>query len=180
MVDLTNKMMNKRILVEFLAEFLGMFVFICFGLGSVAQSVLYGNQISFVVSLAFSFGITFGIIIAGNISGIRPCSFLKISAFKNFFDFIGGHLNPAVSLAFLLNGQIKFIKFLVLIAAQLLGAFLSALFIFMIYQEALVNKVGSVRDVSGINGTARIWVTYPANDISIVSLINRLLIKTNN
>ena len=70
-MDFKNKflMTNNRELVVFLAEFLGTFVFICFGLGAVAQSVLYGNQSNFAVSIAFSLGLTFGIMIAGNISG---------------------------------------------------------------------------------------------------------------
>jgi glycerol uptake facilitator-like aquaporin len=67
--------MKNRGFVEFLAEFLGTFVFICFGLGAVAQSVLYGNQSNFAVSIAFSLGLTFGIIIAGNISG--TCNLFK-------------------------------------------------------------------------------------------------------
>jgi glycerol uptake facilitator-like aquaporin len=78
-------------------------------------------------------------------------------------------LNPAVSLAFLLNGTIKPLKFLVLVSAQLLACFFSALFVYMAYYEAIENKVGGSRLVSGVNGTAGIFATYPPNNVSIVS-----------
>src|ERR1043165_7713580 len=54
-----------------LAEFLGTFVFVSFGIGSIAQYLLskkeYGNWIT--VALGFGLGLTFGIIISISISG---------------------------------------------------------------------------------------------------------------
>ena len=61
--------MQNQTMREFLSELLATFVFLSFGLGSVAQSVLYENESSIAVSLSFAFGITLSIIIAGNISG---------------------------------------------------------------------------------------------------------------
>ena len=78
-------------------------------------------------------------------------------------------MNPAVSLAFLLNGQIKPLKFLILISAQFLGCFFSALIVYMAYYEAIENKVGDLRLVSGVNGTANIFATYPPINVTIVS-----------
>jgi hypothetical protein len=53
----------------FLAELLGTFVFISFGLASVAQYIFVG-KISFLsVNVSFGFGLSMGIIISGKISG---------------------------------------------------------------------------------------------------------------
>ena len=61
----------------------------------------------------------------------------------------------------------------------MIGAFFSAFTIFIIYYEALNNKVGKSRTVTGTDATAGIWATYPAPKISIVSIILFLLIKIN-
>ena len=47
----------------------------------------------------------------------------------------GGHLNPAVSIANLTLGLIDFTQFLVYIAAQLVGAFLGAVLVFLAYKK---------------------------------------------
>lgn len=61
---------EKLILRELLAEAFGTFIFLSFGLGAVAQHILYENSTpSIAVNLAFCFGITLGILIAGNITG---------------------------------------------------------------------------------------------------------------
>ena len=47
----------------------------------------------------------------------------------------GGHLNPAVSIGFLVLGDISFVQFLVYVAAQLIGAFLGAVLVFLAYKK---------------------------------------------
>lgn len=47
----------------------------------------------------------------------------------------GSHLNPAVSIALLILGNITFVQFLVYIAAQLVGAMLGALLVWITYRR---------------------------------------------
>jgi glycerol uptake facilitator protein len=47
----------------------------------------------------------------------------------------GAHLNPAVSIAQLILGKIDFVQFLVYIAAQMVGAFIGAVLVWLAYKN---------------------------------------------
>jgi glycerol uptake facilitator protein len=49
----------------------------------------------------------------------------------------GGHLNPAVSFAFLVQGKLSLLRFLVYTFAQNLGAFLGAVMVYLAYINEL-------------------------------------------
>lgn len=97
---------------KYIAEFIGTLVLVLFGCGSaVAANLLLYNNVSVDVPLAFStlaISFAFGLVIVamaysvGNISGC--------------------HINPAVSLAMLINGRMTLKDFIFYVAAQLLGA----------------------------------------------------------
>jgi glycerol uptake facilitator protein len=73
---------RETLLGELSAEYLGTFVILIFGIGVVAQVVLYGGDFGdyMVIPFAWGFGVALAIYVAGGISG--------------------AHLNPAVTLAF--------------------------------------------------------------------------------
>lgn len=48
-------------------------------------------------------------------------------------------MNPAVSLAMVLTGRMYIKRFFVYVASQLIGAFLAALFVFIVYLDGLKN-----------------------------------------
>ncbi|KAJ8340468.1 hypothetical protein SKAU_G00351010 [Synaphobranchus kaupii] len=77
--------LRRNITKEFLAEFLGTFVLILFGCGSVAQTVLSrGTQgETLTIHIGFTLGVMMAVYIAGGVSG--------------------AHVNPAVSLAMFLG-----------------------------------------------------------------------------
>ncbi|XP_076443939.1 aquaporin-10-like [Babylonia areolata] len=133
---------------EFLAEFLGTFLLVTFGDGSVAQAVLGGPTAGGAITIAWSFGvgITLGVMVSGNISG--------------------GHINPAVSLAMVFLRKLPLRKLPVYALAQYLGAFLASLFIWLVYMDALEHYDGGKRMVEGVNATAGIWSTYPQPYVS--------------
>jgi MIP family channel proteins len=128
---------------EMLAEFLGTFILIVFGTAVVAQVVLSGqaNGSYLSINLAWGLAVVMGVYVAGGVSG--------------------AHLNPAVTLTLAVRRGFPWGKVLPYCAAQLAGAFIGALVMFVTYREAFNHFDGGVRQVMGPQGTAGIFATYP-------------------
>jgi len=56
----------------------------------------------------------------------------------------GGHLNPAVSFGFLIQGRLSLLRYLVYTVAQNLGAFLAALMVYLSYINELHGYMGGM------------------------------------
>jgi len=125
------------------AEFLGTFILVSFGLGSIAQALLSkganGNWIT--IALGFGLGLALGIAVSGVISG--------------------GHLNPAVTITLAVYRKFSWVKVPVYIIAQTLGAFIASAVVYLNYVAAINNFAGDTRAVTGSNATAGIFATYP-------------------
>jgi aquaporin Z len=93
---------------KFLAEFYGTFILVFIGTGSIA---LNPNADLITVAFAFGFAVILAIYTIGHISG--------------------AHLNPAVSLAMVLDRRLSWTDFGIYILAQLLGALFASLTILM-------------------------------------------------
>ena len=134
---------------ESLAEFLGTFVLILFGVGVVAQVVLShqtaGSYLS--INLGWGLAVTMGCYVAGGVSG--------------------AHLNPAVTLALAVHRGLPWRKVAPYVLAQSAGAFVAAAVVYVTYAEALTAFDGGVRQVLGPQGTAGIWATYPRPFLSV-------------
>lgn len=135
---------------ELLAEFLGTFVLIVFGIASVAQAVLKGNGAADLlpINIAWGLAVTMGVYIAGGISG--------------------AHLNPAVTIALAVSKRFSWKKTLPYISAQFLGAFVASIVVFLVYREGINAFDGGIRQVFGAKATAGIWATYPQAYLSIL------------
>lgn len=142
--------MTNGTLRESLAEFLGTFVLITFGVGVVAQVVLSsqsaGSYLS--INLAWGLAVTMGCYVAGGVSG--------------------AHLNPAVTIALAMHRGFPWSKVAPYIAAQFAGAFTASAVVYATYAEALTAFDGGVRQVIGGQATAGIWATYPQAFLSIL------------
>lgn len=128
---------------EALAEFLGTFILMIFGLGVVAQVVLGGGTHGEYLSINIGWGlaVVMGVYVSAGISG--------------------GHINPAVTLAVAVWRGFPWNKVLPYIAAQMAGAFVASVVLYVTYGDALANFDGGVRQVTGSLATAQIWATYP-------------------
>lgn len=128
---------------ELLAEFLGTFVLITFGVGVVAQFVLSGNAAGsyLAINLVWGLGVTLGCYVAGGVSG--------------------AHLNPAVTIALAVHRGFPWRKVVPYSLAQLAGAFAASAVVYLTYFEALNAFDGGFRQITGPQGTAGIWATYP-------------------
>jgi MIP family channel proteins len=135
--------MSRSLIREILAEFFGTFVLIVFGVGVVAQVVLSkqtaGTYLS--INLAWGLAVTMGCYVSAGVTG--------------------AHLNPAVTLALAVHRRFPWNKVLPYAAAQLAGAFVASVLVYVTYHEALTAFDGGVRHVIGPQATAGIWATYP-------------------
>jgi MIP family channel proteins len=141
--------MSNALARELLAEFLGTFVLIVFGVGVVAQVVLSkgtaGSTLS--INIAWGLAVTMGCYVAAGVTG--------------------AHLNPAVTLALAVHRRFPWNKVLPYSLVQLAGAFIASAVVFATYHEALYAFDNGVRQVVGPQGTAGIWATYPQPFLSV-------------
>src|SRR5437773_3641445 len=135
--------MSREVFREVLAEFLGTFVLIVFGVGVVAQVVLSkataGSFLS--INIAWGLAVTMGCYVCAGMTG--------------------AHLNPAVTVALAVHRRFPWKKVVPYSLAQIAGAFVASAVVFVTYHEALNAFDGGVRQVLGAQGTGGIWATYP-------------------
>jgi glycerol uptake facilitator protein len=132
------------LMAELLAEFLGTFVLILFGVGVVAMVVLFpsGNAGETIhggftnITLGWGLAVTMGIYVAGKISG--------------------AHLNPAVTLALAVFRRFPWIKVLPYSLAQIAGAFCAAALVYRNYLPAFHNFDPLLERSAGV------FTTFPA------------------
>ncbi|KAH0629105.1 hypothetical protein JD844_010936 [Phrynosoma platyrhinos] len=88
-----------------LAEFIGTAVFVFLGLGSALK---WPSALPSVLQIALAFGLAIGTMV------------------QIFGPISGGHINPAVTIAFFVGNQISFLRTLFYIVAQLVGGIAGA------------------------------------------------------
>ena len=108
--------MDKRF-TKYLAEFIGTFILVFFGCGSAAITGGIGGVLG-ILGIAFSFGLAI-VAAAYAIGHISGC-----------------HVNPAVSLAMLIDGQLSFIDFIGYVIAQVLGSCAAASTLFFVIKSS--------------------------------------------
>lgn len=108
--------MDKRF-TKYLAEFIGTFILVFFGCGSAAITGGIGGVLG-ILGIAFSFGLAI-VAAAYAIGHISGC-----------------HVNPAVSLAMLIDGQLSFIDFIGYVVAQVLGSCAAASTLFYVIKSS--------------------------------------------
>ncbi|MFC5958288.1 MIP/aquaporin family protein [Streptomyces pratens] len=145
---------RKGLAGEMLAEFLGTFVLLLLGIGSVAVAVVglpgsgrqtadFGPANWLIISWGWGLAVVFGVYVAGGISG--------------------AHLNPAVTLSFAVRRDFPWRKVLPYWLAQVVGAFVAAALVYACYRwaiDAANVKAGVPRDES--LATYSIFATFPA------------------
>ncbi|XP_039558238.1 aquaporin-10 [Passer montanus] len=142
---------RNQLVRECLAEVLATFVMMTITLGSAAQKIAFfetkGNLITSYVGGAL--GVMAGIYTAGGISG--------------------AHMNPAFSLAMCLIGQFPWWKFPIFVVVQIVGSFISAAAVYVLYYDAIWHHSNGTLTVSGPHETASIFATYPADFVSVAN-----------
>ncbi len=130
-----------------LGEFLGTFLLVFFGCGSVAAAVLTGAQVGiFQVAIVWGLGIATAIYLTASLSG--------------------AHLNPAVTCALATAGRFPREKIGGYVAAQFLGAFAAAAVLHLVFAGplgAFEQAQGIVRGASGSEASAMIFGEFFPN-----------------
>jgi glycerol uptake facilitator protein len=145
---------------ELLSEFFGVFVLIAFGDGVVAMAVaaLPGSGRAatpttiflaagdwLLITWGWAMAVAMGVWVAGGVSG--------------------AHLNPAVTLAFAVRRRFAWMKVLPYWGAQLVGAFVGAALVWLVYDNA-INQFNFVARTPKSGGQAlatySIFATFPA------------------
>ena len=145
---------------EFLAEFLGTFVLIALGDGVVAMAVagLPGSGRTqtpttiflsagdwLFITWGWAMAVAFAVYVAGGVSG--------------------AHINPAVTLTFAVRRRFPWNKVGPYVVAQVLGAFVGAALILLVYGDAidaLNTALGTTRTGPQGNVSFSIFATFPA------------------
>jgi glycerol uptake facilitator protein len=155
---------RNTLTTELLAEFLGTFTLLIFGLGVVAHFVLrnavgdpapapgtFGNFTT--VNFAWGFGVVMGVYVAGGVSG--------------------AHINPAVSVGLALRRGFPWAKVGPYILAQVAGAFVAALLIRWNFWEWF-NQV----DPGKTFATQGVYSTSPGPGMSVLGGLRSEIIGT--
>lgn len=139
---------------EMLSEFLGTFVLILLGCGSVALAIVglpgsgrqtadFGPANWLIIAWGWGFAVVFGVYVAGKVSG--------------------GHINPAVTLAFAVFRGFPWRKVVPYWIAQVAGAFVAAATVYAVYVAAInaFNAQGNLTRPESLP-TFAIFATFPA------------------
>ncbi|XP_042564984.1 aquaporin-10 [Clupea harengus] len=142
----------KPLLRECLAEFLGVYIMILMGVGSMAQMITSKGTKGdyFSSTIAFALATTFAMYICGGVSGAQ--------------------LNPAVSFGMCVMGKHQWRKLPFYTLFQMLGSFCGAATVYALYYDAIMNLTQGKFTVTGPNATAHIFSTYPVTSASGMAL----------
>ena len=125
-------------------EFVGTFLLVFFGCGSVAAAVLTGAQVGiFQVAIVWGIGIALAIHLTASLSG--------------------AHLNPAVTIAMASWRKFPARRVAPYIVVQLVAAFVSSFVLYLIFADALAQfetKNGIQRGHAGSEASAMIFGEY--------------------
>ena len=105
------------------AEFLGTFLLVLFALGATRQDWQADTLDIVQIALSFGFSVATSVWIIGHISG--------------------GHINPAVTCAMLVTRRISFIRTVLYIIVQCLGAITASAFLKAVTPSAIIGTLGA-------------------------------------
>jgi glycerol uptake facilitator protein len=146
--------MNKRVLVnarEYIAELIGTFILVFFGIGSVHVAVLLGGYAGlWQVASIWGIGVALAIYATAAISG--------------------AHLNPAITVAFAVYRKFPRHKILPYVFSQLLGAVAAAAVLYLFFYKIIADfelTHGILRGQAGSELSAMIFGEYFPNPAMI-------------
>ncbi len=149
-----------------IGEFLGTALLVLLGDGVVASVVLLKKEADWIViTTGWGLAVTLAIYASGRLSG--------------------GHLNPAVTFALVVRGEVPWSRLLLYWGAQMAGAFVGALLVYADYAAAFAafEQLNGIHRGALIDGKlagpgaggAGVFATYPAFDGLLGNLFSEFL-----
>ncbi len=136
--------MNNRVpslLACCVAEVIGTFFLVFFGCGVVHTAVLIGSQSGlWQVAVVWAVAIALAIFTVGGVSG--------------------AHINPAITIAFAVRGRFSWLRVAPYIVSQVVGAFLAAACLFVLFQPYLDEKERQKNVIRGGPGSTITAMCY--------------------
>jgi glycerol uptake facilitator protein len=114
----------------FLGEFLGLLAFVVVHGGIVASMALTGKVKEGLAALAVFLGITFGVVVAAAAGS-------------------GAHINPAVTMALFVTGDVDAVQALTYIVSQVLGGVVGGLILFVVYRKQFRESTTPLAPLTG-------------------------------
>lgn len=147
--------MKKDLIGECIAEFIGSWILIFIGCGSVASLVLNGADISqWEIGIIWGLAVTMAIYITGAVSGTQ--------------------INPAVTIGLMIHRDFPKKKVIPYILSQVAGCFVGAATVYFLFQNLFINFESTnniVRASSEGLATAGIFSTYPHKDLTMIGAL---------
>ena len=78
---------------------------------------------------------------------------------------LGAHINPAVSISLMTIGKLKPLQCVFYVIGQVLGAFLGAAIVYLVYWSQFYNFDGGMHQITGVHGTGDIFFTMPGKGV---------------
>ncbi|MCT4389707.1 MIP/aquaporin family protein [Leuconostoc falkenbergense] len=122
---------------KYIAEFLGTFMLVFFGTGSVVYSAITTQS---PITIGFSFGLALAV------------------AIYAFGQISGGHFNPAVSLSMAIQKRLSWVEFVGYVLAQLIGAIVASGAVYL-GVTAYLKSTSFTTALSGQSMTVKQFVT---------------------
>jgi glycerol uptake facilitator protein len=124
-----------------IAEFLGVFILVFLGCGVVHAATLTDAQTGlWQVAVVWGIAVTLAVFVVGSISG--------------------GHINPAMTIAFAVRGMFPWSRVGPYVLAQVLGGMLAAGVLFVLYQPWIEDKETSSQIARGQPGSENVAKIY--------------------
>ncbi|KAK6759731.1 hypothetical protein RB195_021351 [Necator americanus] len=142
----TLRIEDNKLVRELLAETIGTFFLLLIGTAANVQAAASdgGNMTS--CHIAWGIGFMFAVYLAASVSG--------------------AHLNPAISLAQCVLGNIPTWKVFLFSFAQIIGAYLGTAVSYFGHHDDLWKLDGGIRRVTGSQATAGLFTTFPSPQMS--------------
>ncbi|CAD5228552.1 unnamed protein product [Bursaphelenchus okinawaensis] len=138
-----------------LAEFIGTFFLIFIGLSANIQYKVTDSPMT-SVQLAWGFGFAFAVYLAANVSG--------------------AHINPAISIAALVNGGLSFLRFFIYLFSQIIGAFVGAAAAYLGHIDDMNYLQQREDSLIGGNTTSALFATFPSSHMTVYgSLVDQIM-----
>lgn len=144
---------------DFIGEFIGTFLLVLFGCGSVAVTILFSAHVGlFQVALIWGLGVTVAIY------ATRHLSF--------------AHLNPAVSIAMVIGRRMALSKLPVYLVAQFIGAFAAAALLYLLFSDSIAQYESINNILRGSPGSVKTAMMfgefYPNPGAGIAAVVTPL------